>query len=243
MAEEGATETQTKKSQSDEKDKIIAALLTANSNHEKHIKLLEKQLAELENKVMAPIRNDAAFLLRLSEIRQSEWEYEKPNQSNYHCHLWNKDNYPYTNYDARSKTQPNSTMRIRYYNMSYTLAVSQYQVTCFHSDFFKEDISKLDFLRYFSIFQVNIGGNYKSIHDLILKTRSGCITQEHEYYLFTNTKNTKIRLNVGKSPEDKFTLWLEFYFDNTFPTTFIELDDLTDKELIEKMYKKENLLE
>ncbi len=237
MAEEGAAETQSKKSQPDEKDKIIAALLTANSNHEKHIKLLEKQLSELENKVMAPIRNDAAFLLRLSEIRQSEWEVKDANTST----LESRGKQNGLIKLLCKKTDPNNNNKvIHYIDDNYIILVGDYNLFVVHKQVFNGKPDAIDYLTYTCHIPIMFGNNYKDIKNLLLKTRSNSIEKIVDYN--SNRKIHKLTLTTGINSKGTRCLWLEIQAECAYHT-FIELDDLTDKELIEKMYKKENLLE
>ncbi len=232
MAEEGATP----KSQSDEKDKIIAALLTANSNHEKHIKLLEKQLVELENKVMAPIRNDAAFLLRLSEIRQSEWEVKDAS----HQTIQNFGRYGDLIKDCIS-SKMGAPKEVQYINKNFTLYIGDYNLLATHKSLFSGTPDAIDYLKYFCIIPIMYDKNYKDISHLILKTCSNSIEKKIDFNL--KLQAHKIKLNIGKNPKGERRLWLEIETTSHPSFVIIELDDLSDKELIEKMYKKENLLE
>ncbi len=230
MAEEGQTETEPKKKSNKSKDKIIEALTESNESYKKQIELLEKRYKELENKVMAPIRNDEAFLLRLYTEHKNKKHFEMEQSP-----------IEWDNEIFENAIKYGEYLGI-YINLDYMIYTSNKAVIPIHKSFFTPGCDVNNYIKCLLIPPIPIDSK-KYIGQIIIKHRTHC---KFNALISCPIKPNRVMLNVGINTNKELKLWIEIYIkmDTKEQIVYIiELDDLTDKVAIENLYKKENLLE
>ncbi len=233
MAEEGQTETEPKKKSNKSKDKIIEALTESNESYKKQIELLEKRYKELENKVMAPVRNDEDFLLKLYNYKNKKrLEIGKSSDQDH-------------NNSSHNAIWYNGCPGV-YIGMDYTIYTTNSAALPIHKSFFNPGCDIDNYIKCLLLLPIPIDSkNY--IGQTIIKHRTGCKFKQNLFNVCSIKNRIKVFLNTGFNPNNEMKLWMEIHihiFENRGLFVYlIELDDLSDKVAIENLYKKENLLE
>ncbi len=181
-------------------------------------KIEKKQVAEIKE-------DDAAFLQRLSKIRTSKWNIEQ----------------------ARFPTpRPHSddAERFHYINNEFYISVNEDNLHAIHKNLIDNPYPNPDnpnSPRILSLFIATWDAKYKDIQPLLLNTHSN--SNNKKITKMPQFATSKMTLTIGKSSKEELRLWLEIKTPIHPPNAIIELDVLTDRELIERLFQKENLLE
>lgn len=214
---------------------------------------LERKLAEQDMKIQAPIRNDNAFLLKLAAIRKYE------NCDIHKGHQVTQENVekmikkPIKKLKSFDLHGGQKLIPIESYDQVY---INGHQIMFVNNELFNckdNPFELLTYLRYFNIGKPKVGEilcNCSSKSKLVY----GCFRNMGGIQgdVSDNYKITKAHLAVHtRFLEERISLVILLYCvptqnpNNYQPElcSIIELDDLSNKEYIEKNFNVENLLE
>ncbi len=217
---------------------------------------LERKLAEQDMKIQAPIRNDNAFLLKLAAIRTCTERFDHG-----HCNLHIENVKKLMKNPKKLKITKDTGIDYKFlpvdtYDQVY---INGNQIMFIDNELFNckdNPFELLTHIRYLNIGNPKVGEILCNCLSKAKLVSGGFQNMLGNYYGLTDTyKVVKAHLSIHKTFFERVSLVLVLYtipYDSQNPnrqtntpalSCIIELDDLSNKEYIEKNFNVENLLE